>query len=156
MILTRSVPLFTYLYSVFDDPRMFDVMGVALGIDLQATTRPEGSDELPPGVSQSTTSPKPSSSSKPPPAPEPPVEEDVEMSEEDTEEAKAKKESEEAKKAGGEAYKQKKFDEAAALYQKAWDLWPKDVTYLTNLGGELIQHFHCVFQLTSRGPSCLL
>jgi len=58
------------------------------------------------------------------------------MAAEDIEEAKAKKAAEEAKKAGGEAYKQKNFAEAASLYQKAWDLWPKDVTYLTNLGGK--------------------
>ena len=133
--------------NAFQDPRMIDVLGVAMGIDIQASTRPEGSDELPSGVraqsppqspTQPTSSsppPKPASSassSKPTPAPEPPVEEDVEM--EDEEEAKAKKEAEAAKKAGSEAYKKRDFDEAAALYQKAWDLWPKDVTYLTNLG----------------------
>ena len=118
---------------------MLDVIGVALGIDIQARTRPEGSDELPEGArpqSQSTSPPPPRpnpSSSKTQPAPEP---EDVEMAEEDIEEAKAKKAAEEAKKAGGEAYKQKNFTEAASLYQKAWDLWPKDVTYLTNLGGK--------------------
>jgi hypothetical protein len=127
---------------------MIDVMGVAMGIDMQGFSRPEGSDELPPGLQQqdnmdfqTQTTPIPqrsspsASSSKPapPPAPEP---EDVEMSEEDLEEAKLKKDAEDAKKAGTEAYKKRNFDEAAALFQKAWDTWPKDVTYLTNLGGE--------------------
>lgn len=119
---------------------MIDVMGVALGIDMQGFARPEGSDELPPGVSSQPRSPPPkpspsASSSKPEPKPAPPVEEDVEMSEEDAEEAKAKKEALEAKNAGATAYKQKNFEEAATQFQKAWDLWPKDVTFLTNLGG---------------------
>lgn len=132
----------------FNDPRMIDVMGVVMGIDMQGFSRPEGSDELPPGLAREDQSPSPqrsspsASSSKPtpkaapPPAPEP---EDVEMSEEDSEEARLKKEAEDAKKAGSEAYKKRSFDEAATLFQKAWDTWPKDVTYLTNLGGE---YFH--------------
>lgn len=124
---------------------MIDVIGVAMGIDIQGFSRPEGSEELPPGVSpQSTSSAPPSrsppaaSSSKPKPTPTPPVEEDVEMTDEDIEEAKAKKEAEEAKKAGSEAYKQRNFGEAAVHFQKAWDAWPKDVTFLTNLGGMIL------------------
>lgn len=135
-----------FLGRAFDDPRMIDVMGVAMGIDMHGFSRPEGSDELPPGIVREDKPPSPqrftpsASSSKPaskpappPPAPEP---EDVEMSEEDLEEARIKKEAEDAKKAGNEAYKKRNFDEAAVLFQKAWDTWPKDVTYLTNLGGE--------------------
>lgn len=49
--------------------------------------------------------------------------------------AAAKKEADELKAQGTVAYKARKFDEAAALYQKAWDTYPKDVTYLTNLSG---------------------
>lgn len=59
----------------------------------------------------------------------------MEEPEEDDEEAKAKKEAEAAKKTGSEAYKKREFDVAAASFQKAWDLWPKDITFLTNLGG---------------------
>ncbi|KAF5387737.1 hypothetical protein D9615_000064 [Tricholomella constricta] len=126
--------------SSFDDPRMIDVMGVALGIDMQGFARPEGSDEVPPGVSPQTRSPPPRpssstpSSSKPEPASAPPAEEDVEMTEDNAEEANAKKEALAAKEAGAAAYKQKNFEEAATQFQKAWDLWPKDVTFLTNLG----------------------
>ncbi|KAG6833629.1 hypothetical protein H0H87_004256 [Tephrocybe sp. NHM501043] len=125
--------------TALEDPRMIDVLGVAMGIDMQGFSRPEGSDELPPGVSaQSQTPPHPASSSsqpKPEPAPAPatPVEEDIEMTEEEVEEAKAKKEALAAKEAGGVAYKAKNFEEAATLYQKAWDLWPNDLTFLTNL-----------------------
>ncbi|KAG5644921.1 hypothetical protein DXG03_007386 [Asterophora parasitica] len=127
--------------TAFDDPRMIDVMGVALGIDMQGFSRPEGSDELPPGVNPQSQSPLPrstpsasSSRPEPTPAPAPPVEEDVEITEEDAEEANAKKAALSAKEAGAAAYKQKNFEEAATQFSKAWDLWPQDVTFLTNLG----------------------
>ncbi|KAG6899381.1 hypothetical protein C0993_010680 [Termitomyces sp. T159_Od127] len=123
--------------TALQDPRMIDVLGVALGIDMQGFAGPEGSDELPPDVSSQTQSPpQPATSSKSGSEPTPashPAEEDVEMTEEDDEEAKAKKEALAAKEAGGVAYKAKDFGEAATLYQKAWDLWPKDLTFLTNL-----------------------
>ncbi|TFK74440.1 hypothetical protein BDN72DRAFT_54721 [Pluteus cervinus] len=128
------------------DPRMIDVLGVLMGIDMQGFSRPEGSDELPPGVRTSSppTSPPPPSAasssapksepkSRPPP---PPAQEDVEMEDIDDDEAKAKKEAEAAKKLGGEAYKKRNFEEAVNQFEKAWDLWPKDITYLTNAGGK--------------------
>ncbi|KAH9482903.1 Heat shock protein sti1-like protein [Psilocybe cubensis] len=127
--------------SALQDPRMIDVLGALMGIDLQATTRPEGSDEMPEGFQkpQATPSspppPKASSSkpTQPTPPPPAPAQEDVEM-EEDDDEARAKKESEAAKAAGNAAYKQRQFDEAIKNFQLAWDTWPKDLTYLTNLG----------------------
>ncbi|KAK0467907.1 activator of Hsp70 and Hsp90 chaperone [Desarmillaria tabescens] len=127
------------------DPRMIDVLGALMGIDMQAFNRPEGSDELPEGYSKvdpsvpksSPPPPQPAASSSQPSAstsaPPPPTSEDVEMDEEVAEEAKAKKEAEEAKRVGGEAYKKRNFDEASQQFQKAWDLWPKDITFLTNL-----------------------
>ncbi|KAJ6538961.1 activator of Hsp70 and Hsp90 chaperone [Mycena capillaripes] len=126
--------------SAMQDPRMIDVIGALMGINMQGFTRPEGSDEMPPGFSTSpppaSSSPPPAaSSSKPPPQPTPPPPaEDVEMSEVDDEEAQAKKEAEAAKKAGNEAYKKRDFEEAATQFSKAWDVWPKDITFLTNLG----------------------
>ncbi|KAJ7162631.1 activator of Hsp70 and Hsp90 chaperone [Mycena crocata] len=126
--------------SAMQDPRMIDVIGALMGIDMQGFSRPEGSEEMPPGVSTSpppaASSPPPAaSSSKPPPQPTPPAPaEDVEMSEADDEEATAKKEAEAAKKAGNEAYKKRDFVDAATQFSKAWDLWPKDITFLTNLG----------------------
>lgn len=121
------------------DPRMIDVLGALMGIDMQGFSRPEGSDELPGGISKDNmasppssppTQPSASSSKPPPPAPQ----EDVEMADEDDEEAAAKKEALELKKVGGEAYKKKDFDEAAKNFEKAWDVWPGDITFLTNLG----------------------
>ena len=128
---------------------MIDVLGVAMGIDLQGFSREEGSDDLPSGL-RTTSAPSPpqsprraqttpsssASNSKPtppPPAPEP-EKEDVEMSEEDAEEAKAKADALAEKEKGTDHYKQRRFDEAAAAFSKAWDLWPKDITFLTNLG----------------------
>jgi stress-induced-phosphoprotein 1 len=127
---------------------MIDVLGVLMGINMQGSDRPEGSDELPPDLPKSDTndsttysSPKPptpgASTSRPQPSTSTssPLE-DVEMTTEDVEEANAKKEAEAAKQAGNAAYKSRKFDEAASLFEKAWNLWPKDVTFLTNLGGD--------------------
>lgn len=119
------------------DPRMIDVLGVAMGIDLQAFTRDEGSSDLPPGVTSPMSPPAASSSSPPPrstPAPPKPQQEDVTMAEpEDDEEARAKKSALAEKARGAEAYKKRDFTVAVEAFQKAWDLWPKDVTFLTNL-----------------------
>ena len=115
---------------------MIDVLGVLMGIDMQGFSRPEGSDEMPP---EFTANSSPPTQSSPPPAevkPEPPsATADFEMEEVDKEEANAKKEAEEAKKAGADAYKKKDFDEAIKHFKHAWDVWPKDITFLTNLGG---------------------
>ncbi len=126
-----------------NDPRMIDVLGALMGIDMQGFTRPEGADEMPPSVSSTSPAPASSpppppaaSSSKPPPEPAPaPPAEDFEMADADDEEAQAKKEAEAAKKAGNDAYKKRDVDEAATQFTKAWELWPKDITFLTNLGG---------------------
>ncbi|KAI0356674.1 hypothetical protein OH77DRAFT_224639 [Trametes cingulata] len=121
------------------DPRMIDVLGALMGLDMQGFTREEGSDELPPGVQRADgpSSPKqPQASSPPPKKEEPPKqEEDVEMAEPE-EDAEAKKEAEEEKKKGAEAYKTRDFDNAIVHFQKAWDVYPKDITFLTNLAGE--------------------
>ena len=60
------------------------------------------------------------------------------MEDEDDEEVKAKKEAEAEKKLGSEAYKKRDFETAATHFSKAWDIWPKDLTFLTNLGGKRI------------------
>ncbi|PPQ77454.1 hypothetical protein CVT24_009914 [Panaeolus cyanescens] len=124
--------------SALQDPRMIDVLGALMGIDIQASTRPEGSEDLPEGFradsSASTSTPPPQSTPKPPAPPAAAAEPEDEPMEEDIEEAKAKKEAEAAKAAGAAAYKTRNFDEAIKQFQAAWDLWPKDITFLTNLG----------------------
>lgn len=124
------------------DPRMIDVLGALMGIDMAGFSREEGSDELPPGVREaeaarqaSPASPPPqpaASTSAPKPATPPPAEEDVEM---DDEEARAKKEAELEKQTGAAAYKARDFPKAAESFAKAWEVYPKDITFLTNLAG---------------------
>lgn len=136
--------------SAFQDPRMIQVMGVLMGIDMQGFERPEGSNDLPAdlehkrediekqtGASNNASS---STSSAPPPqqpkAPEKPAPaaEDEEMTEAAPSEDKAAKTEAEAEKAKGNAlYLKRNFDPAIEHYQKAWELH-KDITYLNNLG----------------------
>ena len=128
--------------SLGQDPRMIDVLGVLMGIDMQGFSREEGSDVLPPGVREAeaqapqSTPPQPSTSASAPtpkPPTPPPAEEDVEMEDDD---AQARKEAELEKQTGASAYKARDFPKAAEHFAKAWEVWPKDVTFLTNLGGE--------------------
>ena len=57
------------------------------------------------------------------------------MEEEEDEDAKVKKEAEQEKAQGNAAYKARDFVKAAAHFEKAWELWPKDLTFLTNRSG---------------------
>jgi stress-induced-phosphoprotein 1 len=127
------------------DPRMIDVLGALMRIDMQGFSRPEGSDELPPGVPPSAAfaaSPpsSPPSSARPPAASSTRAthSDDVKMAEVeevDDGDAAAKAAAEAEKKLGAEAYKKRDFAEAITHFSKAWETWPKDVTFLTNLGG---------------------
>ena len=79
------------------DPRMIDVLGALMGLDMQGFSREEGSDELPPGVQRADShqeGPSSSSSSHPPPPKkeEPPKQEDVEMAEPEEEPEEKKEE----------------------------------------------------------------
>jgi stress-induced-phosphoprotein 1 len=125
--------------TALQDPRMITVMGVLLGVDMQGFGREEGSDELPPGMSQRTPTPPTSPPKASTPAPKPNAAEDVKMAdpepENDDEEAKAKKEAEVEKQKGSEAYKKRDFEVAAKSFGRAWEIWPKDITFLTNLSG---------------------
>jgi stress-induced-phosphoprotein 1 len=142
------------------DPRMIDVLGALMGIDMQGFNRPEGSDEVPPGMPPSAdsassppSSPPPSATRAPPPpaassskAPEPADVKMAEAEEEivDGEDAAAKKAAEAEKKLGAEAYKKRDFATATTHFSKAWETWPKDITFLTNLGGGLFSSSSCV------------
>lgn len=130
--------------TALQDPRMITVMGVLMGIDMQGFS----GDDLPPNVAAQVNQPSPTPVPNPTPTPtsqpsssssKPKEPEDVKMTdpepEEDDEEAKAKKEAEIEKQKGSEAYKKRDFETAAAAFQKAWDVWPKDITFLTNLSG---------------------
>lgn len=140
------------------DSRMIDVLGVAMGIDMKGFSPDDGFDGLPPGFEAPSLRDRrkprapPASTSRPPPAPAPapaptrapapapaPEPEDVEMADEDVEEAKAKADALAAKAQGAEHYKAQRFSEAAEYFKKAWDLWPKDITFLGNLGAAYLE-----------------
>lgn len=116
---------------LFSDPRMLQVLGVLMGVDMQM-----GMPDDMPGASQDTEmrdapapEPKPAAAKKAPsPEPEP-----EELDEEALEKKKAKEAADKEKALGTENYKKRNFDEAIAHYTKAWELH-KDITYLNNLG----------------------
>lgn len=139
--------------TAFQDPRMIQVMGVLMGIDMQAFERPEGSSELPADLeskreeiqrqtggpstgsssngSASTSRAAPQPSTPAPAADEAPAAE--EESPEAAEEKRLKAEAEAEKKKGNELYLKRNFEPAIEHYNKAWELH-KDITYLNNLG----------------------
>lgn len=128
--------------AIFQDPRMIQVMGVLMGIDMDmmgaggmggepgASAAPrEAEEDIPmPDARPASAKPEP-----PKPAPKEPEPEPEPEDEEAREKAKAKAAAEEEKKLGTEEYKKRNFDEAIAHYTKAWETF-KDITYLNNLG----------------------
>ena len=108
---------------LFSDPRMLQVLGVMMGVDLETRDAP------PEDVSMPDAPPKPEPAKKAPePQPEP-----EDLSDEALEKKKAKEAADKEKALGTENYKKRNFDEAIAHYTKAWETF-KDITYLNNLG----------------------
>ncbi|GAB7322653.1 hypothetical protein MBLNU13_g03560t1 [Cladosporium sp. NU13] len=113
------------------DPRMLQVMGVLLGVDM-SFGNPEdvgkaAGAEAEEDVEMKDARPTPTQSKKAPePEPEPEPEDEEAIAAK-----KAKEEADAEKAAGTVAYKKRSFDEAIAHYTKAWETH-KDITYLTN------------------------
>jgi stress-induced-phosphoprotein 1 len=126
----------TNTQDLFSDPRLVQVLGVLMGVDMDMAGAPPGGAagssrfEEEEDVQMGGTQAPPTKKKAPEPEPEPEVEEV-------DEDAKAKKEAKEKaekeKALGTEQYKKRNFDEAIQHYQAAWDL-NKDITYLNNLG----------------------
>ena len=119
---------------MFQDPRMLQVVGVLLGMDMQFGA-PEDVGKAAGGVTEAEEDvPMTDARSKedarkasdPESAPEPEDEEAIAKK-------KAKEEADREKALGTEKYKKREFDEAIAHYTKAWEMH-QDITYLTNLG----------------------
>ncbi|KAH7368006.1 heat shock protein STI1 [Plectosphaerella cucumerina] len=123
---------------LFSDPRMLQVLGVLMGVDLQmrdsAADMPEGAVDLTNDTEMADAMPEPARPQPKAKAPEPQPEPEAEPEDEEALEKKKAKEAADKEKAlGTENYKKRNFDEAIAHYTKAWELY-KDITYLNNLG----------------------
>ncbi|KAL2137267.1 hypothetical protein VTI74DRAFT_4998 [Chaetomium olivicolor] len=122
------------LQDLFSDPRMIQVLGVLMGVDMEmrdaedmpgaSGTKAEAEEDVP---MRDAPPKKPEPAKAPQPEPEP------ELDEEALEKKKAKEAADKEKLLGTENYKKRNFDEAIKHYQAAWDLH-KDITYLNNLG----------------------
>jgi stress-induced-phosphoprotein 1 len=123
-----------------NDPRMMQVIGVLLGVNIQnaesgAEFQDDGKDEEVSSTSKSESpAERPRSVLRPDPVPEPapkPMEvetEDVEEKERKARKAEALKE----KEAGNAEYKKKNFEVAVEHYSKAVELDGEDISFVTN------------------------
>ncbi|KAI1347527.1 hypothetical protein F5Y01DRAFT_295027 [Xylaria sp. FL0043] len=121
---------------LFSDPRMIQVLGVAMGVDMDVRSPSDFAGDAPAASSSKEAEQDvemPDRKPSPPKAPEPEPEPEPELDEEALEKKKAKEEADKEKALGTENYKKRNFDEAIAHYTKAWELY-KDITYLNNLG----------------------
>jgi len=118
---------------LFSDPRLIQVLGVLMGVDMEMTGAPPGGsgsraaepeEDVPMPDAPSSKKPEPKKAPEPEPEPE---------DEEALEKKKAKEAADKEKALGTENYKKRNFDEAIKHYQAAWDLF-QDITYLNNLG----------------------
>lgn len=119
------------------DPRLMTAFGVALGIDLDAMGTPGSGDaEMPdaPTEAPKEAETKEETKSEPSRTVEPEPVHEATPEEVDPEEAKKKAnkaKADAAKAEGNTLYKSRKFDEAIAKYNEAWEHY-HDITYLNN------------------------
>jgi len=102
------------------DPRIMKCLSVVMGVNLQQAG--------PGGVPQ-----PPAPAPAPAPAPKPEPEPEKELTEEEKADLKLKEESVAEKEKGTAAYKQKDFSTAIEHYNKAYEMYPKDISPLTNI-----------------------
>jgi len=110
-----------------NDPRMQQVMAIALGVKIM--TPDEMNGEAGNGSGGPESHPAAAADPEPTSTPEEPV---VELTEEEKEQQDKEQAALKEKELGNAAYKKKDFEAAIAHYNKAIDLNEKDITFLTN------------------------
>ncbi|XP_031503336.1 hsp70-Hsp90 organizing protein 3 [Nymphaea colorata] len=113
------------------DPRMMQVVGLLLNVNLKTATREDMERDVPPMAAshEAKEEPLPKKDPAPEPAPEP---EPMDVSEEGKELKERKAEAQREKEKGNAAYKKKEFEEAIEHYTRAMELDDQDISYLTN------------------------
>lgn len=119
---------------LFSDPRMIQVLGVLMGVDLSMmgnddpmrASEPATNDTEQDIVMPDASTSKPSQKVEPEPENEP-------LDEEAAKKAESKAAADKEKELGTQQYKNRNFEEAISHYQKAWEL-NKDIIYLNNIG----------------------
>lgn len=114
---------------LFSDPRMIQVLGVMMGVEMDFADRPPSAAQ---DASMPDAPPEPAKPAAAKKAPEPEPEPE-ELDEEALEKKRKKEEADKEKAPGTEYYKKRQFDEAIEHYSKAWEVF-HDITYLNNLG----------------------
>lgn len=56
-----------------------------------------------------------------------------------SDDAQAQQQAEQLRLKANGLYKERKFDEAREAYEQAWQLYPKDIAVLNNLGGQSLR-----------------
>lgn len=113
---------------MMSDPRLMTIITTILDIDLTqppnggASTQPTDADIKMEDAPAEPKKTEPKAAPAPAPAPAPAAPEPIPTDKEEADSYKAE---------ANKLYKQKKFDEAIELYNKAWDTY-KDITYLNN------------------------
>lgn len=107
-----------------NDPRMMQVLGVLLNVNLRNATSEEDAFEH-----TSSPKPQPKRETEPQREPEP---EPMDIPDEEKEKKARKAEAQKEKELGNAAYKKKDFEVAIQHYSKAMDLDDEDISFLTN------------------------
>mmetsp|Transcript_6163 Transcript_6163/g.11020 ORF Transcript_6163/g.11020 Transcript_6163/m.11020 type:complete len:587 (+) Transcript_6163:63-1823(+) len=118
------------LGQMLSDPKMMEVLGMALGGDGETDDdEPSKAAETP---SSSNGGSKAETKTEKPQAPEKEEEEDVSLTPAERKKKEDQKAAVKCKERGNELYKSKKFDEALAAYDEAIALDPTNMTFVNN------------------------
>lgn len=118
---------------MMSDPRLMNILATLLGVDLNDDS-PVGAQANTASASSSSSEPKKEELPKETPKPTPKEDvkdKDGDVKVEDAPEDDSKTKADAAKAEGNKLYKSRKFDEAIAKYNKAFEIY-SDVTYLNN------------------------